>query len=618
MRASSRPGPGAASIPGSPPPWLAPAWLLLAACGADPIEAAGQIGRGINLATGDQSPLPRLAFVDEPCPGAAGGCDASGDRACELLLVDTLAPLTAVRDPEASGSSLVVDGCLEIRPAEGLGADDPDPADLEAAVSRFRFRHLPVVRAPDQDGWSWTAGNQSAVIEPGGVLGGNLLRNFAVAMRFPVRPRPSADGLPGEPEPPSIALYTEFPGSEEILADQGRAFLPLQFPGRLLGRELTDRCEVDEGRCELDGFDLTTSTAEIPLAASRMVMDACVAIPPCSLRYVPSSGDPFGVGSCSLSAGPTFTADEAACVTATDPERGGHSASLVVATGVPGLVLFSDSAARMFGDLTELPACPEPLSPNTEVELDQEACLIGDDGVLHVAGWPSAGEDAPLTRLRVRSLALVPGAARSRAEGPCDRAEERRQALDNQCDRYRRAARSSAGEVDIRNAAPPYSGQRDDADADQADPAATSLAVLGESALQDLSSGPRPLRWIPTIVMPADHPLAVSLRRDVAPDALQPDGLLGAGILRGTETVLDYTDLNPSLRISCLEPHDGRCHVLPDCRDDRSQACCHGLPRTLLDEYIRTLGDDTCCGALSADDLVELQQAGHCESTSPP
>ena len=94
--------------------------------------------------------------------------------------------------------------------------------------------------------------------------------------------------------------------------------------------------------------------------------------------------------------------------------------------------------------------------------------------------------------------------------------------------------------------------------------------------------------------------------------------LLGAGILRGTETVLDYTDLNPSLRISCLEPHDGRCHVLPDCRDDRSQACCHGLPRTLLDEYIRTLGDDTCCGALSADDLVELQQAGHCESTSPP
>ena len=58
--------------------------------------------------------------------------------------------------------------------------------------------------------------------------------------------------------------------------------------------------------------------------------------------------------------------------------------------------------------------------------------------------------------------------------------------------------------------------------------------------------------------------------------------------------------------------------LLPDCRDDRSQACCHGLPRTLLDEYIRTLGDDTCCGALSADDLVELQQAGHCESTSPP
>lgn len=611
MRASSQPGPEAASIRGpSPPPWMLA--LALGACSTEPIEADGQLGRSIELATGDPSPLPRLAFIDEGCPGQAGGCEASGDRACSLLLIDSLAPLTALRDPDATGSRLVAEECIEVRPARGLAEPDLRPEDLDAAVARFRFRNLPVVRAPDQDGWSWTAGDQNVTIEPGGVLGGNLLRNFAVALRFPVPPPP---GVMTEPEPPSVALYTEFPGSEDILADQGRAFLPLQFPGRLLGRELTDRCELDEGRCELDGFDVSTSAAEIPLAASRMVMDACLAIPPCSLRYVRSATDPYGDGRCALKEGPTSDLD---CTPATDAEGGGFSASLVVATGVPGLVLFSDSARRMFGDLDAIEPCPEMISPTTEIDPTLRVCRIADDGVLHVAGWPSAGEDAPLTRLRVRSVALTPGAARSRAEGPCERAENRRQALFSQCDRYDRAARSSDGEVDIRNAAPPYSAQRDDQDQDRTDPAATSLAVLGEAALADDADGPRPSRWLPTIVLPVEHPLVLALRRDVAPDALEPDGLLGAAVLRGTETVLDYTDLNPALRVTCLEPHEGRCQVLPNCRDDRSEACCHGLPRTLLDEIIRTLDDDTCCGALSSADLDEMAQAGHCEDVSPP
>jgi hypothetical protein len=522
-----------------------------------------------------------------------------------MLLVDSLAPLTALRDPEAAGSRLSME-CLEVRPAAGLFAAEPTVAERQAAVARFRFDELPLVRAPEGDGWSWTAGNQQQAIEPAGVLGGNLLRSVAVAIRTP--------GPEQVDELPTLTLYGEFPGSEAIMADQGRAFLPVQFPGRLLGRDLSDRCEVDEGRCELDGFDISTSAAEPALVASRMVMDACLAIPPCALRYDPSPDDPFAPGTCDIYRGPTSVAP---CIEPTDPALGGFSASLVVATGVPGLVLFSDSAARMLGDLAELTPCPNPLSPTTEISGDLRACLIGFDGVLHFAGWPSAGEDEPLPRLRIRSLAIVPGAAQSRDVGPCERADERRDAMRLQCRRY---VGNALVTRDIRDAAPPYSAQRDDDDDDghASDPGASALAVIGEPMLEEGATGPRPSRWLTATVLPADHPLALAVRRDVAPDALEPDGLLGTALLPGTETVLDYTDPNPALRVTCLQPHEGRCQVLPDCREDQTVACCHGLPRTLLDELIRTLDDDTCCGALSAEDLAGLAQGGHCLGVAAP
>ncbi len=589
---------------------LALVLVLGSACASEPIQINGLFGRPLPLGSGDGSPLPRLAFIDEGCPGelAAGGCEAAGDRACQMLLVDSLAPLSTLRDAEASGTRLSVE-CLEVRPAAGLFGETPSEQALDEAVARFRFDGFPLVRAPAGpragDDWSWTAGNQQRAIEPAGVLGGNLLRTLAVAIRTP--------GV-DTGEVPTLTLYGEFPGSESILADQGRAFLPVQFPGRLLGRELADRCELDDGRCELDGFDISTSSAEPALVASRLVMDACIAIPPCALRYDHFSPDPFAPGTCDIYRGPTSVAP---CIEPTDPLLWGLSASLVVATGVPGLVLFSDSAARMFGELSALEPCPMPLSPQTEIAGDLRACLIGNDGVLHFSGWPSAGLDEPLPRLRVRSVALVPGATRSRAIGPCERAYQRRDAMRLQCRRYTGNALATN---DIRDAAPPYSAKRDDDDDDDhtGDPGASAIAVIGEPMLEEGSSGPRPSRWITTTVLPADHPLALAVRRDVAPEALQPDGLLGTALLPGTETVLDYTDINPSLRVTCLEPHEGRCQVLTDCREDQTPACCHGLPRTLLDELIRTLDDDTCCVALSARDLAELRQAGHCLGVPPP
>lgn len=577
------------------------------ACTADPVVSEGQFGRPMTLASGsgDTLPLPRLAFINEGCPGSAGGCSSVGEDGCQFALIDSLATLTAIREPDSDGPRLSADDCLEVRPAAGL-LDEPPSAQAQAeAVARFRFENLPIVRAPRSDEWAWTAGNASQTIEPGGVLGGNLLRNFAVELRSP------AGG------PSSVTLYGEFPGSEEDLADQGRAFLPLQFPGRLLGRELPDRCDVGAGRCEIDGFDVSTSAAEIPLGASRMVMDACVALPPCTLNYAPdTSGDPFLAGRCGLRQG---LGSSTLCADPTDPVVGGRPASLVVATGVAGMVLFSDSATRMFGDLSTLRACPTMISPNTIIDdPDLLACRIvddqgNDDGVLHVAGWPAAGLDTPLPRLRVRSVALVAGATRSRADGPCERAAQRLAAAERQCDRY-----TDDGRADIRNASPPYSGQRDDDDGNNhtGDPSHASLAVLGESALTD--EGPRVARWITTTVLPADHPLAQAVRRDVVPEALEPDGLLGTALLRDTDTVLDYTDLNPAVRTRCLDPYSGRCQVLPDCGTDRSRACCHGMPPALLDEFIRRLDDDACCGALSAPDLERLQRAGHCRGVLPP
>ncbi len=572
----------------------------------------------MELASGDQSPLPRLAFIDRGCLGeeVAGGCPSLGADGCQTLLVDSLAPITALRDADASGSRISTE-CLEIRTAGGL-LFDPSADPMAAAryeegllnsVARFRFDGLPVIRAPGTE--TWTAGNERQVVQPGGVLGGNLLRNFAVTFRTPPRPL-QLD--PVAPRPATMTLFGEFPGSESILADQGRAFVPLQFPGTLLGRELTDRCEVEDGRCEIDGYDISTSSSELPLLSSLMVMDACVAIPPCGVRYDPSPDDPFGAGSCTLRRGPTSSAS---CVEPTNPELGGLSASLVVATGVPGLVLFSDSAARMFGDLDALEPCPDTLSPTTEFNGGLRACRITEGGELHVAGWPAAGVDAPLPRLRVRSLALVPGAERSRSLGPCERADERRDVAFLQCDRYADTAQARG---DIRDAAPPYSPQRDDDDGEDhaSDPGATSLAVLGEATLQPGSSGPRPARWLTTTVLPAEHPLVQAVRRTVAPDALEPDGLLGTALFRNTEVVLDYTDLNPAVRVACLDPHDGRCQVLPDCREDQRAACCHGLPLTLLEEFIRTLDDDTCCGALAAEELEELSRAGHCVGVLPP
>ncbi|HET6585509.1 MAG TPA: hypothetical protein VFG69_18750, partial [Nannocystaceae bacterium] len=201
------------ALPHAPATLVAGA-LALAACGADPIIGEGLLGEPIRLMTGDGSPLPRLAFIDEGCPGreAAGGCPAAGDRRCRPLLIDSLAPLTTFKRAGISRPTFGEE-CFEVRAAEGLAAATPTGSAFSAAVARFRFRDAPLVRAPADgaDDWQWLAGAAPDQIEPDAILGGNVLRQFSLSIRTP------AD------EPPTVEFYTEFPGNDRDLADQGRA-----------------------------------------------------------------------------------------------------------------------------------------------------------------------------------------------------------------------------------------------------------------------------------------------------------------------------------------------------------------------------------------------------------
>ncbi len=551
----------------------------------------GQLGRPIPLMTGDGSDLLRLAFVDEGCPGAevaVGGCPAGGDRACSSILLDSLVPVSAVPRQDGDPNALTLSAeCLELRAAAGLAAAEPSAQDLSRSVTRLRLSELPVLRAAADGGedWSWDAGTAQATMRPGGVLGGNALAAFALRVR-------ADDDLP------TVTFYREFPGSDRAISRQGFAFLPVQFPGGLLGRDRNDRCLVDGKDCELPGaVDLKPGDDRLALEPTRMVLDACLAPPPCAVDYRPDAEDPTAAGSCARRPGPGH---DGACDTVDGP-AGGVAASLVLATGVSGLALFEDSATRLLGDLGALPTCAG-IPP-----VGARACREPEDGVLHLPGWPAAGsEAAPIPVLRVRALGLVAGAVRSKADNPCTRLAERLDGAENQCRRYTKVAQGAGG---IAGASPPYSAQPDAQDPDRRDLADDAAAILGEAFLSAGQVNPDPARWVRVHVIPATHPMVLSLRRDVSPEALEPDGLLGTVLFRDTDVVLDYTDANPGLRLRCLHPHEGDCLVLPDCRSDGDAACCYGAPKALLDEFAAS-GVDACCLAYSASDLAALQGAG--------
>jgi len=582
--------------------------LVALACASETIEIEGEFGRSIALASGDASPLPRLLLIPDSCAGlgAPGGCtaictgppSACAVDACLPLVIDSLSPVTAlaVRD-DAISSEL---GCLEVRAAGGALASEPGSPALEATVTRFRFSGLPLARVPDAAGpWDWQVGDERASAHVGAILGGNLLRTMAVR-------------LTDTPGGATVAFYRQYPGSEPALADQGRAFLPIQFPGQLLGKEITDACLAGEDGCDFLGLRFDTDRVRSALQPTQIVLDACLAPPPGVVLFTAAPRR------CIVSAGPgTPLSDyisplgrrrQPSCRASVTPAAelatsGGYAATLVVATGIPGMVLFEDSARRFFGELDALPACAPGGVIGAGGALGS-ACIDSKGGTLYPPGWPAAGLDAPLLRLRVRSLGLVPGLTNAIGPGPCQRLELRIAALKAQCEGL------------LREFAPYPQEETQCALA-----AAENAALLGEIYLRKGALGADPTAWIPTLILPETHPLAMAVRRDVTPEALQPDGLLGTTLLRGTDLILDYTDDNPGVRLACVDPSDPSCTALPSCARGSgavTPSCCFGLPQNLLVEAVANFGLYGCCPALSEGARRELSCKAKAEGRDPP
>ncbi len=598
------------------------ALLVLAACRLDTIESEGELGRPIALASGDELDLPRLLLRNEPCPGSAGGCsevctgppESCAADACVPLLIDTASPITVLAD-DSLDVSTAERTCFEVRPGENLLASELDAQAQEQAVTRFRFDSVPVLRLPSSTAspWDWAIGTSEVETHVGGILGGNVLRNFAVRILH------RRDIVSGELLDYQVALSREFPGSEETLADRGRAFLPVQFPGRLLGKEITDVCTSNGENCDFVGaFEIDNQREQSALLATRMLLDSCISPPPAAVTYNELNN------TCQLSPGKQFAedtylsatgriesgSDASGCDTLPSSDDAefaafaGKSATLMVATGVPGLVVFRDSALRMFGGIEQLPLCSIRL-PDVPVTQAPPACYDGELDRLEIPGWPAA---TGLQRLKVRSVALVEGLTTTAGPSPCKRLESRMHGLREQCAGALRSSDPNPLPVE----------------ASCVGASATSAAVMGEVSLPEGDPTPDPARWITATVVPETHPMVEALRRDISPDALQLDGLIGTALFDDTDVVLDYTDESPGVRMRCLNPDSGKCLAMPMCSpdtEDPSQPvprCCQGLPRDLIVDLIRFDGLYSCCAALSEPVRQELNNHAERDGLTPP
>lgn len=554
------------------------------ACTDPVVIGEGQFSRPIAIASDPAAPLPRLAWrPGAACPGEVGGCesfcdgppDSCPESACLPFLLDSGTPLSVL--PSSSGSMSFAKECVEVRAAGGLLSAPDDPEVLAKSTASFRFREAPMVRAPgdEVDGWAWEAGDDRNPIGVGGVLGGNILRDFAIELRH-------LDG-----EQASLAVFSNYPGNEAVLADQGRAYIRLAYPNRLLGRLISDRCSLGPGLdCRLSGFTLDQDNQELLFDRTRALVDACVAPPPCALDWV-NNGSSCRLRSGGVSSGPCSS-------------ELGSGATLLVATGVPGLVLFEDSATHLFGALDQLPDCAA-----APVGVDVPACREGELGRLVLPGWAPLEQ---LLRLRVRSLGLVEGLTQPTGSNPCERLRARLEGLEHQCRGYlaeRRPVRPDPG---------------------TGESIGTSALVLGEVVLGDDQAAPDPTAWIDTLILPATAAPVIALRREVVPEGAQPDGMIGGALLRNSETVLDFTESveDPGVRVRCLDP-GSRCLAVPACTADVGTvdfegadagrtSCCFGLPSDLIAEVV--LGgkdkqaprvEDACCSALPRAAISEFQ-----------
>ena len=588
--------------------------VLWGGCQGSEIIGIGEFGRPID-AVQDTSRLPRLLIArdqdEDNCDTLVGACTAVCDTKapvnceptdCLPILIDSGSPVTVMPKPDFA----LRDRCIALRQGHvrsGAGEDSYDPA---GTVTRFRFENVPTVDAPEDNaaGWEWNVGVYPDPEFPdattgrrkiGGVLGGNLLKHFAVR-------------LTEYNEQRSVTFYEQFPGSEFALADQGFAFLRLQYPGRLLGDRVNDRCAFGEGVvCEIDELAVGDNSDDLTFEETRMLLDVCMSPPPCAPLWAPSSATP-NENDCELLVSKPLPEDTflRTCTEAGDPLYGGVGASMIVATGVSGSVLFEDSARRMFGPLEELEACEstEPLSTLAR------ACRMPDAVVLDVPGYPPERE---LLQLRVRSLGAVAGHNQASAEAPCLRLQKRLVAAKYSCRGL------------YKYGTPHALDNTPDLTSDD------HALVLGESHWVQGQSSPDTQRWLPVTILPAESAIAMNIRREIGTNGVEPDGLLGSSLLDDTDVVLDYTETveKPGVRVACVKQGDPDCLAYPSCASTDAQlgenapgraACCWGLPGDMVKEVLLREGSEAevCCATLSASSLSEVQAGGACLDVPPP
>lgn len=497
-----------------------------------------------------------------PCPSVCTGAPATCPAdSCRALAIDSLSQLSTFLNPLKSAPSYD-STCSVLRspPIPGLAN-----TEVRLRIHDFHALELPEAQASAQ---RWMLDDQRHLA---GVLGGDFLLQFAAEFE-----------LKGPGQPVRARFFRRLPGSQSRLANQGLSYLAAQSPGQFLGRVPGDQCELAPGLdCERPIAQLGNLETQKVMPPSRLQLDVCMAPPPCAL--VATSNE-----SCELRATPEI---QGGCQPWNQSLASG--ASLLLATAVPGIVLFSDSASRILPALHTLPLC----SRYPDVEPGQPPpppfCKKLDaNGTLRLPGW------APLTGLatyKVQSLAVLSGEKSQYSAHPCERWQQRMTALAEQCKIFRKNAYRAYPHEAV-NRTPQLS-------VSLARPMFQTGAVVPGS-----ENNHRTENWLTITVVPASAPMVRNFRRSSGTIAAQADGLLGMAAFNQTRLYLDFTESeqSPGIRVKCLEPQEGTCRALPPCAPDDGQgtpSCCFGMPQFLIEAAIKAAPPDQsphpCCAALS-------------------
>jgi hypothetical protein len=485
-------------------------------------------GCGQSCCTVDSEPIPvGRASLGGPTPGAGAllaRAQLPGSATSFAMVIDTSSPVTILDAQPTTGT-------LQIKQRDFDLLDGRTPP-LDPAPVRARFRNIGLFELP------LGPVGDPASMEPGGVLGGDLMHAFSVEMRFacpgPTGGAGAADGgaadggatdggaadggatdgaaLALDPACSAVTFWNHQGASLGFLEDAGYAVLQLKLFG---GGETTAQSPGD----------FLGLQAPVTLPSTRVVLRTCA---------VPDAFTPDVQPKACCKRGDEIT------------NATGVDLALLLATGVGPMVLTNSAFARVAAKITPAP---------TMTKAD-----------LLVATWPTPihAEWTTLPRFAVVDGSEPPSTG---DEGPCvDLGRARRiEWTANQA--------VAAGSLQTPFAAhAPLSACVQPCDTD---PSEQSVS-LSSAAYLEIGGA------IPVAVVDDAEPYLQALRFDIRPEGPDIDGVLGAAALGAARLELDYLSDTPRAILSCelgtprAECWTGaRCPRLPDTSQTHF---CFGLP----------------------------------------